>query len=80
MTKLEIIKLAIFLHPCPKYNGINFSIRVESHPRGAEYIIFYKFECTIHGYYTIHYHVNLWADLICDFINIDYNNVIVKYG
>lgn len=76
MIKLELLKLAIKIYPCPKFRGVEIGINVVWYEDYNKYKITFKGNCYDRYKYC---HILWWICLICKYVNIQYRNVHVNY-
>lgn len=81
INKVEILKFAAGLYPCPKFYGYDIIIHIDFKTDSNLYIVNYNVRFDdLDINYDMFYHVNIWLCRICQFINLHYGDVITVYG
>lgn len=75
MTKLDILKFAVKLYPCPDYKGENVVITIEEGDKNY-YIIKYS-DKDDKGCFTHYFHVQRWIRSIFLFTNVSTINTYI---
>lgn len=76
-NKLELLKIAMDLYPCPLYNGAIISLDVCYTLNKRKILFIYKSNRDVDFMTTCH--ILRWVIKICKFTNVDYNKVLIDY-
>lgn len=77
VNKMELLKLAMDIYPCPDYLGFNVAPTLIGEWDGITHFTVFN---SFYNVFPFRIHVRSWIINLCSFINIKPSEIAINYG